>query len=317
MHKDEKRSREMEERLFDLDAKEIERLEAEAREYLKYEDGAEDGTVVISGYQGDGGLVYIPSFLHGKKVDSINFGAFRGKKEITSVIISDGVRLGHYAFAECDHLTSVVLPKDLKEVPKEAFYFCKNLVSVTLPDTVKRIDDCAFSACAFEEITLPEGLQAIGHRAFQVCPSLKSITIPESVVKIGSEAFLACDGLESVEILTKNINLEIGARAFARCKSLVHIGLPKDFPSIGKGMFQMCHALTEVTLPDGLRDIYAYAFGSCENLLTMHFSPDLWHIEKTAFYGCKKLIVHTCKAVVKRCGKMWKPRLFTKIVYTK
>lgn len=84
--------------------------------------------------------------------------------------------LSDRCFADCDQLTTVILPDTLTQVGAEAFSGCERL------------------RCIF----LPEGVTEIGARAFYNCPSLEAVCIPGSVAEIGTEAFYRCPGLKHI-----------------------------------------------------------------------------------------------------------------------
>ncbi len=96
-----------------------------------------------------------------------------------SVAIKEGIStIGQEAFAECDKLTSVIIPRYVRMIESEAFISCENL----------------------KEVTLQDGLTTIGSNAFSNCPSLTSIAIPNTVESIGDYAFLDCEALEYIKI---------------------------------------------------------------------------------------------------------------------
>ena len=66
-----------------------------------------------------------------------------------SVIPSDGsvTRIGDYAFARCNSLTSIVIPEGVTSIGKYAFWYCSSLTSITIPDSVTSIGDWAFLNC--------------------------------------------------------------------------------------------------------------------------------------------------------------------------
>lgn len=92
----------------------------------------EDGTVKILRYRGTGGDVVIPSQLGGRPVTAIGYS-------------DDGFVTG--AFAECETLTSVVIPEGVREIQDNAFQSCHNLKMVTIPATVTILWNCAFDDC--------------------------------------------------------------------------------------------------------------------------------------------------------------------------
>ena len=79
-----------------------------------------DGSVIITGYTGNGGSVTVPTTLAGRSVTAISASAFAGNDTVTNVTIPVGVtRLGQGAFAGCDALTSVYFMGNLPAVDED------------------------------------------------------------------------------------------------------------------------------------------------------------------------------------------------------
>ena len=104
---------------------------------------------------------------------------FEGAMAIPSFI--DGVpvvEIGRKAFAQCEGVSSVVIPDSVEVVGEEAFYDCSGL----------------------EELRLGAGIKKIENGAFGACGSLKSVVIPDSVEVVGEGAFKNREGLEELRL---------------------------------------------------------------------------------------------------------------------
>ena len=159
-----------------------------------------DGSVVIKKFLGfETNELIVPSRIDGKIVSVIGAGAYKNCSQITSVIISDGIRhIAGEAFLECVSLKSIQLPASLEGIGEKD----------------NRIYWGAFTRCtSLEQVICPDNLQMIGHRTFSECTSLKNITINENLSFIG-------DGV------------------FDTCMSLTNIYIPKSVKAIGKGVFE-------------------------------------------------------------------------------
>ena len=132
--------------------------------------------------------------------------------------------IGHEAFAHCEALTEVLLPKGLANLPSSAFSY-SGIVSLHLPQRVSTIEGCIAGCRALKRLTvspenevfdsredcnavirtcddtlilgisttvIPETVAAINHYAFTDCPGLTSITIPDSVSQLKEMAFYHC-----------------------------------------------------------------------------------------------------------------------------
>lgn len=86
-------------------------------------------------------------------------------------------------------------------IGEKAFQGNLSLTTIFIPRTVKNIGDFAFDGCkSLQSIFLSDGLNNIGDFAFLDCPSLAFISLPSSVVKIGAYAFMLCSALTTIEI---------------------------------------------------------------------------------------------------------------------
>lgn len=73
-----------------------------------YSISGSPSVVTITGYNGSGGAITIPSTLGGYSVVAIDSGVFRNRTSLTSVTIPDSVMtIGDWAFYYCTSLTSI------------------------------------------------------------------------------------------------------------------------------------------------------------------------------------------------------------------
>ena len=75
--------------------------------------------------------------------------------------------IGSYAFAENQHLTSVILSENIETIGYYAFTNCINLETINLPSSLKQIGDYAFFGCTgLKNVVIGSGVQRIGNYAF-------------------------------------------------------------------------------------------------------------------------------------------------------
>lgn len=252
----------------------------------------EDGTVEITGYNGNDTAVTVPATLGGKKVAGIGREALNNC-DFTSVDISNGIEyIGVDAFWHNDNLVSVKLPESLIYIYRGAFYECRGLQYIYIPARVKYIGPGAFSDTSLNDIeidsdnkiyrsvdnviytkdmseliycpqkktsiAIPSGVKIIGEDAFY-STSITSINLPEGVEIIGDFAF----GFSSCSL--RNINLpstlkSIGEGAFKCCTGLGMIDIPEGVSAIGEQAFSDCYGLWEVNIPDSVLEIGGFSF---------------------------------------------------------
>ena len=102
-------------------------------------------------------------------------------------------------FMESKHLKSIMLPKSLKAIGKNAFAYCDGLTTIEFPDELRTIGEYAFYQCyGLTGIDFPVGLKTIERRAFAECTGLTIVDFPEGLETIGEGAFHSCEGLTAI-----------------------------------------------------------------------------------------------------------------------
>ena len=118
-------------------------------------------------------------------------------EKISKVRIGDGITaIPDYAFAGCENLVDVVIPKTARTIGKCAFAQCINLARINIPEGVTSIGDYAFLMCSsLNRLTIPDSVTALGDWAFRGCTALTRLAIPDSVTSIGYDTFGSCPDL--------------------------------------------------------------------------------------------------------------------------
>ncbi|MBE6014269.1 MAG: leucine-rich repeat domain-containing protein [Lachnospiraceae bacterium] len=155
--------------------------------------GLEDGTNCIMQYVGEDSKIVIPD---NKYVSVLFDDLFKGHKEVTEVIIPEGVReIGGFVFDGCDKLTHINLPSTLESMWQYAFTRC-GLTEITIPGKVHTIISYAFNQCKdLTTVHISEGTKKIMAWAFQDCTALRDVYVPASVEEISESAFRGCENV--------------------------------------------------------------------------------------------------------------------------
>ena len=230
--------------------------------------------------------------------DKIETAAFNNCKNITKIVLNDGITsIGDYAFQNsvikdfvipntvitlgensfygCVGLTEIMLPNGITEVPKYAFYGCDRISKVTLSRSTKAIGNYAFKDCSrFTKLVIPDKCESIGMGAFENCSSITAINIPDSVTWISTYCFSGCSSAKELSI-GKKIE-KLNNYVFQNCTGLTSIIVPKTVTDIQEFAFYGCDNVTEVTLPfvgksrtaTGLEGTFGYIFGYEKELIT-------------------------------------------------
>ena len=93
------------------------------------------------------------------------------------------------AFADCDMVTSVVLPESVKSIADYAFDGCESLQSIAMPG-VQTIGNWSFRNCyVLEDLKFSEDLKSIGNFAFDKNLKLTVVDLPATVTNLGGFVF--------------------------------------------------------------------------------------------------------------------------------
>ena len=170
----------------------------------------------------------------------------------------------------------------------ETFLCCYNSkVVVNLPNTLETIGRSAFSYADITEIEIPESVKVIGDYAFSGT-KITSIRLPAKLQSIGLYAFSSCH-ISEIEIPDGVELVDNGLRLFSHCENLTSVKLPSSLTVIGENMFYDCLSLEEITLPESVVELSAFAFDHCESLNRINLSSQLKTVGYGAFSGCSSL----------------------------
>ena len=257
-----------------------------------------DGTVEITGCEGDPAELFIPAQVDGHPVTAIGAKAFAGLEKLTAATFPEGViRIGEDAFRRCFALENVSLPTTLREIGNYAFASCFRLAEIALPEGLLHIGDEAFCYDALTEATLPRSLESMGVNPFNDCEALKKLTVargnPVFEVKGGAlyhkeSKTLLCvpGGMEKKTFRVKKGTQVIGQSAFSRNGHFEKIVLPKTVSTICPHAFESCDLLREINIPEGIGIIPHRAFYLCDDLRQVSLPEGLHTIEERAFDSC-------------------------------
>ena len=205
-----------------------------------------------------------------------------------SIIPTDVVAIGDYAFYGRTKMTSIAIPKSVTSIGSYAFSYCESLSNVTFEynSNCKSIGFSAFSADrSLAEINLPNSVESIGAYAFANCTSLANNPLHNSVTSIGDYAFYRCTSLMSIYIPDSVTSIGIGA--FSDCTELEGVYLGNKITVINEKTFSGCTSLMSITIPDNVKSINAAAFQSCTQLSNVNIRDGVTFVADDAFLGCQ------------------------------
>lgn len=255
------------------------------------------------------GEVEIPSEVkdgNGKtyKVVELWQGIFEFKRDITKVIVPEGVtKIGPGAFAGSG-VESVILPSSLLEIKFTAFNGCKKLSSITIPEGVTKVEYHTFERCeSLRSVTLPNSIVTIEESAFEYCSKLRSIELPSSVKEIGKRAFIGCSLEELPNIQGVKV---INEQAFVGL-NLTLVRIPEGVKKIDINSFLGCNRLAQLTIPSSVESIGENAFAvdkldakSAPNYSVYFLADENCAVAEKAFPANEKIKGSTPKLYVKK-----------------
>lgn len=204
----------------------------------------------------------------GKTVD---MNKIDGIEKLTNINLSLASKYtGTLSIKGVMYLTNLILPRNLKNLPKSAFQnsACRSIV---LPERLEKIPECCFASSDIEKIDGTENITGIGKEAFKGCKNLKHFAWPKNCHTIPMGCFL-WSGLETLSNY-ENVK-EIRYGAFEGCKSLKSFIWPKNASVISPGCFENS-GLEEFSAQGVVDKIGPDVFKGCKNLKKISGITDL------------------------------------------
>ena len=251
---------------------------------------SQDGKVLKRVTKNSSGEIIIP-----EGTEVIAKRALANCESVTSVVIPSSVReIGEEAFEFCESLESIVIPEGVEIIPKRAFAKCYFLTSVKLPSTLKEIGKEAFIDTGIERISIPDGIEVIDEFTFSGSWSLESVSLPSSLKEIHKNAFYDSNNLSSI-VIPEGVET-IADAAFKHCTNLKAAILPSSLTTMGKEAFSQC-GLGKIEIPASIETIPDKCFEDCSSLSEVVFHDGLKEIGDEAFSQCCIKYIEICATV--------------------
>ena len=133
-----------------------------------------------------------PKYKVPQSVKTISVSSFWYSSKLKAVTMGDKVtKVGKYAFAGCESLTTVKMSKKLKTISEKAFSACVKLKKIIMGKKISKIGAGAFEFCESISgyLNLPKSTTNVGRNAFYSCINLKGVVTTNNLKKIGDGSF--------------------------------------------------------------------------------------------------------------------------------
>ena len=206
---------------------------------------------------------------------NINLGDFMKNKIIISALCVLLCLLTAVTIISATAATFVTDSEWKLEIASDTEYYIEEYLgketTVTIPETignkkVTKINSQAFASSKVIEVMLPDTVTIIDSYAFFNCKTLKSVTASENITSIGSGAFANCTVLESVDFAENALFASIPGSCFTGCTALKEIKIPQGVINIYDYAFLNCNNLTKVEIPESVINIANKAFNKADNI---------------------------------------------------
>lgn len=201
-------------------------------------------------------------FIYDVYVDHVSISSYRGNSDTMEIPAEiDGIPVTVLSGIYQTGITSVTLPEGLLAIKEPAFWNCAALTEVQLPASLKHLELGAFSGCpALETLSIPAGVESIDLFGYMEGerPALR--------VAADNPYFTTVDGIlfdKAMETLLYFPSDWAGAYS-----------VPESVKSIEAEAFSGS-TLTQVTLPEGLRELGDCAIFHCDNLTSITLPKSL------------------------------------------
>ena len=115
--------------------------------------------------------------------------------------------MGKWMFTDCNNLSKVILPKNLKTLPEGTFRNCPKLKSVTIPVNITTIGPNAFENSGIRSIVIPKNVTTLKNDIFIDCKSLITITIKsENLAKLSKYTWEGLSKNTVIRVPKKKLN---------------------------------------------------------------------------------------------------------------
>ena len=188
------------------------------------------------------GIRYYGDWMESATIAAFQDTGLSGDIVIPAGITSEGrtyavTKFERFAFSECRHIRSVVIPSSVNETLYDCgyeFYNCTALEEVILSPNMQMLQGTFMGCTSLQHIVIPEGVKYMDY-VFANCTALRDVSLPEGLVEVGRDCFYGC--LSLTEITLPASVSSVGIDAFAFSRGLVSVTCRAAVPPSCLGKF--------------------------------------------------------------------------------
>jgi len=224
----------------------------EADQYGTFEyEELDDGTLMLTYYDGNQTNIVIPSEIGGKKVTVIGEYCFIDSYDsiVTVQIPNTITTIGYGAFESCYNLQEITIPNSVTYIGEYAFGYCESLTKLHIPASVKYFNVYDYGDGELEQFTL-YGMYNL--KEFTVDAANPSYCAVNGILYNKNKTQLICvpDAYEgTVKIADTVTTMEIAA-PFDGCRLVTEIVIPKNMTYFDNTSYG-CDSLEKYTVASG------------------------------------------------------------------
>ena len=229
------------------------------------------------------------------EISHIGDFAFRGCKAISEVYLPESLEtMGVGVFAECSNIEAfyskyALYERNLLVIDDTVTAFAPYGVESIAIENVKNIGDYTFTCCEeLKHVEFLEGVEVIGAWSFSHCVNLLTAYFGDDVQTIKEGAFYNCPNVtfkgkfstsDNGDGNIKDKDGNFAGVVTPPTDGKVDLG---DSTGVGEGAMQNSKVVTELTIPESVERIAAWAFDGCVNLRKVTCKPI---VPPTAIYS--------------------------------
>ena len=184
--------------------------------------------------------------------------------------------IGDYAFSSNYLLSRVIIPDSVCAIGNHAFKYCNRLNEINIPDSVISIGDYSFENCReLTSIVIPKNVSSIGANPFLEAP-----------VELQVSSFHPCFFLDDGVLFERATGRLI---SYPYNRKAADYSIPQGTREIGAYAFYCNSSLKQISIPEDVTVIGEGAFSNCVYLSQVSIPSTVTAINQSTFYFCPSL----------------------------